>query len=241
MCKIITLGLLIFFSPQMYSATLKIGTPPQNPPFADLVDNENIFYGLDIDLMMQVCKRLNVTCVFQPIIYKKLFAAVLDHQIDLAIGAIIVTSEKSNDFVFSLPYLESKGRFIALKESKINSVDQISQGTVGIRKGTAFKYFIATQYKTVKIKEFDSVADLLEALSDEEIDVICINDAAANYWVVNSNNSYKEVGPSMVVGDGYSIMARRGNHALVDQINKALLDMSSDGTTLQIYSRYFNL
>ncbi|KTC64885.1 arginine 3rd transport system periplasmic binding protein (plasmid) [Legionella adelaidensis] len=233
------LGFLLLISGYCYSINLTIGTAPQNPPFGDLADNQNNFFGFDIDIMMEICKRINAQCAFKPIVFNQLFPDVQDGSIDLAIGAITITPDRSENFLFSLPYMESNARFLTLATSTINLPDDIKGKIVGVRKGTPFKTLALSIYPGVTIKEYDMVSDVLEALKSKAVDVVILNDASAKYWAANNSDVYKIVGSSLPVGDGYAIMANKRQVELISQINTSILEMEADGTYLSIYSRYF--
>lgn len=231
--------LFLLISPHCFGINLTIGTAPLNPPFGDVADKQNNFYGFDIDIMMEICKRIEAQCTFQPVVYNQLFPMILSNQIDLAISAIISTEDKRAAFLFSLPYLESNARFLTLVDSPINGPIDIHGKKVGVRKGTPFGKLATSLYNDITIKEYDTIADLLLGLTDKEVDIIITNDAAAKYRVANNSDIYKLIGVNLPIGDGYAIMANKQQTDLISQINAALLQMEADGTYLSIYSRYF--
>ena len=219
---------------------LTIGTTPQNPPFNSRVDKNQFFYGFDIDIMDEICKRAKLKCEYTSVVFNDIFNALRAGKIDLANAAIIITQEREEDFLFSLPYLESNAQFIALQSSKIDNPKDIQNKRVGTRNGTPFKKLATSLYKDqINLVDFSSTADVLNALSSNQVDVVLMDYAAANYWVANSGNLYKLIGGPVPLGLGYGIMANKGQNALINHINKALLSMEADGTYLKIYERYF--
>jgi ABC-type amino acid transport substrate-binding protein len=235
------LSLLLFFIlPLAYGQTLIIGTVPQNPPFS-LFANKDHFIGFEIDLMGEICKRIQVNCRFVPLIFNDLFPQLKARKIDLAIAAIIITHARQQDFLFSLPYLVSSGQFLTLKQSSINKPQDIIHKRIGVRLGTPFKSLAMSLYNNqVDVTEYLSTPELLDALTDNKLDVILMNSAAAQYWFGNTNDTYKLIGAHLPTGDGYGIAANKDKTDLIDQINQALLSMQADGSYLQIYTRYFD-
>ncbi len=49
---------------------------------------------------------------------------------------------------------------------------------------------------SVTIKTYDTLSQMLVALSDEDIDVALLDGPNAIYWDANSNNTYQNVGGS---------------------------------------------
>jgi arginine transport system substrate-binding protein len=233
-------GILFLVLSFVHANTLRVGTTLQNPPFSSLADKNGHFYGFDMNIMEEICKRIKVSCTFTPLVFSDLFTQMKAGKIDLAIAAIIINDFQEEDFLFSLPYLQSNGEFIALLSSPINKPSDIINKRVGVRRGTPFKNLALTMYKNqIEIVEAQDMGTLLGKLNDKDIDVALINAAAAKYWYANNSEIYKLIGTQIPTGEGYGIMANKGQEALIGQINQALLNMEADGSYLAIYTRYF--
>ncbi len=50
--------ILLLLVPACHAKTLLIGTTAQNPPFSSIADQKENFYGFDIDIMGEVCRRI---------------------------------------------------------------------------------------------------------------------------------------------------------------------------------------
>ena len=233
--------ILLLVLPLSYAKTLLIGTTSQNPPFSSLADQNNHFYGFDIDMMGEVCKRIKLSCKFTPFIFNDLFTALKARKIDLAIAAIIITTDRQQEFLFSLPYLRSKAQFITKLQSKINQPDDIKNKKTGVRRGTPFKTLALKLYNhQINVTEYPEMASLFEGLNNDTVDVVLTNAEAAKYWFASNSNVYKLIGTPILTGAGYGILANKDQDELIEQINHALITMQTDGTYLKIYTRYFD-
>lgn len=232
--------LLLLAIPLSEARPLLIGTTTQNPPFNSLADNRNHFYGFDIDIMTEICRRIHQTCTYSPMVFNKLFSALKAEQIDLAVAAIIITQSREEEFLFSLPYLASNAQFMTLNKSAISSAKDLAQKNIGTRIGTPFKDLAEDLYgDKIHIQDVPDVPDLLEGLNNKSLDAVLMDAEAAQNWHANNNKIYKLIGSPIPVGNGYGIMANLYEHKLISEINEALLSMQSDGTYVNIYSRYF--
>ncbi len=240
MRQVLAALLIVFILPLSNAQKLLIGTTPLNPPFETLADKSNHFFGFDIDIIVEVCRRLNQPCEFTPIIYNDLFSSLETQKIDIAIAAIIVTSQVQNEFQYSLPYLPSYARFLSLQNIGIESIENITNKKVGTRLGTPFKQLALTLYPNrITTVDYPTIAALLRALSKQNVDCILINDAAALYWYANNSQLYQLIGDKIPIGGGYRILANKANANLMTRINQALIAMQNDGSYAKIYSRYF--
>lgn len=234
------LYILLLILPLSSAQALVIGTSQNNPPFSSASDEKGHFYGFDIDIMNEVCKRIKAPCTYKTLIFNEIFTELMSNKIDIAIAAIIITEDRSLYFLFSIPYLESNAQFITQKQSPINTPEDIKNKRIGIRQGTPFATVAHKIYgNQVSIIEFDEVSDLYDALKQDKIDVILTNDASARYWYANNSDLYKLIGTQIPTGEGYGIIANKGQEKLISRVNEALLHMEEDGTYLSIYTRYF--
>lgn len=237
--KSFLLLLVILLNSYSFAQTLKIGTTSSFPPFSSAANEQKNLFGFDIELMEEVCKRINIKCTFVISTYNDLFIQLKKSKIDLVVSGIIITPEMQNHFLFSIPYLKSHGRFLTLQQSNINRIDDIFSKKIGTRKGTPFKNAALVLFKNkVKVQEYPSLFDLLIALKQKKIDAALINDEAAEYWNANGGNTYKLIAQKIPVGNGYVVMTNKGQNKLMAKINQAIKSITSDGTFLKMYKRH---
>ena len=231
--------------PFIQAQALVIGTTANYPPLASLADQQNHFFGFEVDIMQAVCQRIKAPCEFKAVLASTIPDELISRKIDLAIAAIIIPSTPISGYIFSVPYLASNTQFIVEKDSKINTPDDIKNKRIGVRRGSLhggnyFKDFVLKLYgNQVRIAEFPTMNDLMAALNNKDIDAAFVNAVAADYWFANGKNQYKLIGSRIPLGNGYGVMANIGQERLISAINQALRAMLADGSYLAIYSRYF--
>lgn len=225
------------YSLQLFAQTILIGTADSGPPFA-IAAKDNIFYGFEIDLMKEICQRAQLECRFSTFTFSDLFDEVQEGHINLAIGTITITPDRQRKFLFSLPYLIGGGQYATQVSSPVKTINDIKGKVVGIEKGTIFKAWVESQFgDTTQVKEFNTLADVLQALKDNKVDVVLHDSSMIEYWIANSSDQIRTVGAP--IGSGYAIMTTKDNEALISTINKYLLELENDGTYLKLYQRYF--
>jgi len=234
--------LLLLLTCISFSATcLTIGILPFNPPFEMQVDKNKNFTGFDIDLMLAICQRIQTECNFVPLSAEQLFIQTLSGKIDIAISAISITTQRAQNYLFSLPYLASSGQFLTNSSSTINRVNDIRNKRVGTEKGSLFKALALEIFNNeATVVEYANQPEIFQALNNNNIDAILLDTEGAKYWAANNDNQYRLVGKNILIGIGYGIMANKTEQSLINQINAALLQIESDGTYLTIYNRYFS-
>lgn len=202
-------------------------------------NNKNTLTGFDIDLMKEICTRINMSCSFKAYTFDKLFPALINKEIDATIAGITITAARSEQFIFSLPYLASSGQFMVPTISKSKNLYDLNGKRIGIERGSLYKELaIKTLDATTTVVAFNTQADLLQALGNNEVDAGLLDAATAEYWVANNSNMFKLIDKTINVGLGYGIMTNQNNSALINTINSALLSMENDGTYLRLYNIY---
>lgn len=236
---------LVLICPVLFAQDLIIGTTRDYPPFSSLADQNNHFYGFEIDIMNEICTRLQTKCQFRPVVVSTIVDELKNGHIDFAIAAIIIPSAPLPDLVFSLPYLPSNAQFMTLKSSNIEHASDIKNKRVGVRRGTLgggtiFKDMAIQMYNgAVTVRDYASMNDLMAALGNKRVDVIFSNEAALKYWYFNDKDSYRLIGNKVIIGNGYGIMSTTKYEAMMRVINQIILQMMSDGSYLKIYNQYF--
>ena len=106
--------------------------------------------------------------------------------------------------------------------------------------GAIFKAQVLQSYNNlVQIVEYPTITEVFQALSNNEVDAIITDEESAKFWVVLNGTMFKLVGSGLPTGMGYGIMANKKSADLINNINKALLNMEDDGSYLKIYKYYF--
>jgi ABC-type amino acid transport substrate-binding protein len=232
---------LFIFNIWGHSAPVNVGILKFAPPFSSLAGDGNHYYGFIIDMMGSICKRINEQCNYKAINADQQFADLEDGIIDISFVPIPITPDPSGVFIYSLPYLASKGQFLTLEQNKINTLADIKNFKIGVLKDTLYPLLMESKFAIDNtIKNYDKFTDLFTVLASKEVDVIYVNATVGKYIINNDLSQFKLVGDPITMGEGYGILAHKKNADLIKKINSALLDLEADGTYITIYKRYFS-
>jgi ABC-type amino acid transport substrate-binding protein len=230
----------LLFSALLFADPWVFGTTYYNPPFEMAANNSTTLTGFDVELIKELCTRINQSCSFKVYTFEQLFPALLNKEINGIIAGVTITAARNETFLFSLPYMASSGRFMVKSTSVCKDLDSLNGLRIGIERGSLFKSFaLKTLGAKTNVTEYKTQADLLQALGNDNIDAGLLDAATAEYWVANNNDMFKLIGNNIPVGLGYGIMANKDNNTLINNINHALLSMENDGAYLRLYNLYF--
>lgn len=236
-------SLILFLSfCKSYALTLTIGTLSYNPPYEIQLTNtqKQEFYGFEINLMDEICKRIKAKCQYKAVLFQDIFSKLNSGEIDLGIATISVTSERSQNFLFSMPYIPSSSQFLVLANSNFTNPEDLKGKAIGVFRGSSDVDLAKEYFKNnIQLTYYDTAENMLNALDNQEISALIADSGQVSYWADNSMSTYKLLGNSIPNPLGYAIMTKLGQDALIKQINQALIDMENDGTYLQIYNLTF--
>lgn len=221
-------------------ANLKIGTVLFDPPYVMSINQ-----GFDIDLIHKICERTHNTCQLIPMDFNKLFSTLIEEKIDLAIGGISISENRETNIIYSLPYMVSKGSFLIRQNNPIQSIQDLQGKKVGVIRGQqedgVFYNFLNDSFPgQFTIEQYNNVEDIINALTNQQIDAAFLHESTALYWVLNSGgDQFKIFGKPSIVGEGVAIMAAKKNQSLINIINQQLKEIEKDGTYIKLYQTYF--
>jgi ABC-type amino acid transport substrate-binding protein len=224
---------------------MMVGTAADYPPFEYYVAQGEID-GFDIALMDEIGRRLGVTISYRDFAFDGLIGALQLGQLDAAIAAISVTSERQSQVDFTSVYLAGKDAILAQEDSTIgiNSVQDLAQYKVGVERATVYATWLQTELVDTGLMPasnlfaYQKAGDALRDLKEGRIDLFVLDAQPAEAAV--GDGGVKIIASGLNV-QYYAIALPKGAHSLREQIDGALADMHADGTVNNLAQRYLGL
>ncbi len=223
--------------------TIVFAITPNYMPY-NYVDSLGYAHGFDVSFVQLLCVQMNAVCKFKPMKFEDLFGAVKDHQVDAAVAAITITTERKTDFAFTFPYLINTASFIAIKKPDVPQLNQITneilQGkTVGVQTRSIHPLFILAIFPPVKLKSYTNSEELVAALINNEVDFIVMDTPATRYWVNQAVGNLYVVGTPFNLNLSMGIMVNKDNPKLLAQLNQAILIVANSTQFLDLFYTFF--
>jgi ABC-type amino acid transport substrate-binding protein len=221
------------FSDVIEKGNLIVGTTAELPPL-EYKDKNGDIVGGDIEIAKEIASRWGIDIEFINLPWEEMLKAAETGTVDFSISSIIITPERQERMLFSIPYVKT-GEVIVIhrdNEEKIKGTDDLENFRLGavkdtVNEKTALEYSDPSNY--VAYDNFDTlVADIV----DKKIDATIIDYIIGLVWV-SENPDLKIVGDPLNEQE-YGIATKLGNEALMDEINIALQDMERTGRLQEI-------
>ena len=186
--KVLIFILLLVNSIYVFSKELTIGVITAVPPFSEMSETSNgaYFFGFSIDVMTDICRKLQIKCTFSQVTLDTQFSALEDGTVDVVLLAYPYDFSKLSQFAISLPYLVSNVQFVTNGTSSLKKGDLIKNLKIGVIKTTFYNLLTQSPYgKDNEIVPFIGVDNLITALVEHQVDAILLNSAIAFYYINN--------------------------------------------------------
>lgn len=204
-------------------------------------DENNELVGFDIDYAKAAATKMGKEVVFQPIDWSSKESELNSGRIDLIWNGYTITDERKEKVLFTKPYLKNAQVIVTLAKSDITKIDDLAGKVVGLQKlSSAADALNANKIKS-KIKTVTEFPDNVLALRDLKIgriDAVVIDEVLADYYMSKEKGTFKVLDESLATEE-YGIGVKKGNEALLNELQKALDELNQDGTAAKISKKWF--
>ena len=218
-----------------------LGLDDSFPPMGYRDENGEIV-GFDIDCAKEVCSRLGVKLICQPIDWAAKEQELATYNIDCIWNGFTITPERLENLTFSDPYVKNAQVCVVKSNSPVNTLADLKGKNVGVQAGSSAQDAISdTEGFEASLKSVVEFKDNLTALMDLEIggvDAVVMDLLVANDNINRSGKDFRIISESLVAEE-YGIGFRKGDVALRDAVQNALNDMAKDGPLAEIATECF--
>lgn len=222
---------------------LTVFTTEDCVPFS-MQDEAGKLVGFDIDLMTSVGKKLGRDVQFKAIPFEDILKSVQAKSCDLAIAAVSKTADRAKTVDFSEAYHSSGFVLLLLATTPIQTINDLSDKTVGVRAGTLQESLFKTDDQLQKVrnlftKSFDqfTTKQMIEKLLSGELAAIVVDADTANY-VLAHHNGFKTL--PLELGEVEMCIAFPKGSEYTDQVSAALKDMKSSGALQKLKTKWLS-
>ena len=222
------------------SATEKLvmATNASFPPY-EFVDDNGAFAGIDVEIAGLIAEKLGLTLEIQDVEFGSIIGGVQSGKFDIGMAGMTVTDERLQSVNFSTSYAKGIQSIIVPEGSEVKSFDDLSAKEdvkIGVQQDTTGDIYITDDLGEDHVIRFKTGNDAVQALVTGKVDAVVIDNApakryvAANEGLVILETAYAE--------EDYAICVAKDNTALLESINKALAELTADGTIDAIIAKY---
>ncbi len=220
---------------------LILGLDENFPPMGFRDEDGNIV-GFDIDVATAVCEKLGVTLKCQPIDWSAKELELSSGAIDCLWNGLTITDERKEAMEMSEPYCANAQVVCVKADSEIQTLDDLAGKVVGLQAGSSAVEALdkAEELKAslAEAAEFDDYMVALMDLDAGNVDAVLIDEVVANYYITTKQADYRLLDEKLA-DEEYGIAFRKGDVALRDAVNEALIELYQEGSLDPILEKWF--
>ncbi|MFF7787958.1 transporter substrate-binding domain-containing protein [Streptomyces sp. NPDC007991] len=214
--------------------TIKIGIKYDQPGLG-LKKPDGSFSGFDVDVATYVAKQLG----YKPNQIEWVETKSADRENALQRGDVkfiaatySITPERQQKVDFAGPYLLAHQDLLVKKDSDITKgTDLNGKNLCSVTGSTSAQNVHKTIAPKANLKELSSYSECVSALQSGQVDALTTDDSIlAGYAAQDQYKGQFKLAGLKLSNENYGIGVKKGDTKLVDQINKALEKMESDGS-----------
>ena len=194
-------------------------------PYEYYQDGEIV--GVDIDIARETALSLGKELVIKDVSFDFIINEIKSGKSDIGAAGMSITKERLEEVDFSVEYAVSNQVVIVPMDSKITSIDQISNQRIAVQLGTVADSYVNENYKDATVIRQKKYLSMVEDLKAGKVDLI-IMDLLPASEIVKSNDGLKILDEYLFT-DKYGMAIKKGNKELLDKVNDVLTRLMSEG------------
>lgn len=194
-------------------------------PYEYYQDGEIV--GVDIDIAREIAASLGKELVIKDVSFDFIINEIKSGKSDIGAAGMSITKERLEEVDFSVEYAVSNQVVIVPMDSKITSIDQISNQRIAVQLGTVADSYVNENYKDATVIRQKKYLSMVEDLKAGKVDLIIMDLLPANE-IVKSNDGLKILDEYLFT-DKYGMAIKKGNKELLDKVNDVLTRLMSEG------------
>ncbi len=239
LCAVMLMGLLAGCGSSSEGITIEEGklimsTNAAFPPYEFTTDDGG-FAGIDVEIAQAIAKKLGLELEILDMGFDAALLAVNEGKSDIVMAGVTVNEDRMLVMDFTDSYATGK-QVVIVKEGSAVTLDNLGEYKIGTQRATTGNIYATDDYGEDHVAAYDNGIAAVQALVNGQVDCVIIDNAPAQEFV-KANPGLTILETEYVV-ENYAIGCDKGNTELVEAINKALAELTADGTVQQIIDKY---
>ena len=197
------------------------------------------FVGFDVEFITGFAKEYGYSIQFEDVAFAAILGGVQSAKYDIGISGITITEERKESLDFSDVYHVEDLAVIIRREAGEDDLAQFNNATLGVVTGSLYGGYSKEQFPNAGIREFNTFADVLVALTQGKVDGIMLDKPNFNS-VARTNKSLSCITvPAYSVDIGFGFQKTDSGYALQAQMNEFLAKLTAEGKIGELIDKWY--
>jgi polar amino acid transport system substrate-binding protein len=218
-----------------------VGLDDSFPPMG-FRDEKGEIVGFDIDMAKKAAEKMGVEVKFQPVVWSGVIMELNNKNIDLIWNGMTITDERKAAIAITKPYLANKQIIVVQKDSAIKTKADLAGKKIAVQAGSSAVGAVQKDeaaFKSLKeMVEFPNNTEALMDLAAGRVDAVVVDEVVGRYYVSMKAELYTILEDNFGEEE-YGIGVRKSDEAFLNELQKALDSMNTDGSATEISEKWF--
>jgi polar amino acid transport system substrate-binding protein len=217
---------------------LKVGSDTTYPPMETIDEATGQVVGFDVDVMNEICARINCKAEFITTAWDGIFAALQQGEFDMVVSGVSITDERDKIVDFSEPYIIVSQAILMRIADKGLTLEDFKQGKkLASQTATTNAQLAEELVGRENVNLYDTFAGAVAALKNGDVSGVIIDGTSASAYE-------QEFAGELIVGitglqsDPLGLVFQEGS-TLRDAFNEGLKMIQDDGTLDKLKAKYW--
>lgn len=203
-------------------------------------DENDEIVGFDIDVAEEVCSRMGVELVKQPINWDTKEQDLNVGKIDCIWNGMSVNPGRAKEMNLSEPYMKNSMVFVVGASSEAKGMEDLRGKTIAVQNGSTAQEILESCdiAGDITVQAMATNVEALQQLDLAIVDAVFLDSVVANYEIQTSGKDYVVL-PDGLEEEEYAIGFRKNDQKLRDEVQKILSEMKADGKLGEISTKWF--
>lgn len=196
--------------------------------------------GIDAEIAAAIAEKLGLELVINDMEFDSIITNVKQGAADFGLAGLTVSAEREQEINFSISYASGVQVIIVREGSSITTVDDLSaEGAtykVGVQLGTTGDIYATDDFGSDRVVTYNKGNEAVMALAKGDIDCVIIDNEPAKAFV--KANEGLVILDTSYADEDYAACVAKGNEALLEAIDNAIMELTEDGTIDAIIAKY---
>lgn len=203
-----------------------IGVFSDKAPFG-YVDSNGKYQGYDVYFAERIGKDLGVDIEYVSTDPASRVEYAATGKVDIVLANFTVTEERAQQVDFALPYMKVKLGVVSPDSAIVKSIDDLSDKTLIVVKGTTAETYFEKNYPDVKLQKYDEYADAYNALLQGRGDAFSTDNTEVLAWAIE-NPGYTVGIDALGNADTIAPAVQKGNTTLLNWLNDEIKTLGEE-------------
>ena len=225
------------YAADLSGRVLNIGSDTTYPPHEFIEDG--VVKGFDVDVVAEICERINCTPNWVTTAWDGIFAALADGQFDMVVSGVTITDERDKIVDFSDPYIIVQQGVLMRVEDEGATIDAFKSGDMRLasQNGTTNAALGEELVGRDNLQLFDSFNNAVIAVQNGDVDGVIIDSTSAAAYEQEFAGELT-VGITGLSSDPLGLVFQEGD-GIQDAFNEGLAMIKDDGTLQKLVVKWW--